>query len=363
MEKNINILIVSDSFNYNCGVSKHLYYLVSELPQNVNAYFLIPGGTAIELLNSAQMKYFIEPSLSYQKRGILNLVKAMVSIYRFVIKLKIDIIHSHNYYAANAAGVVGMFTNIKTIQTIHSYFKREGVLKKYSADYYIYVNEYLVNKAKEEKEYHKKRMRVINNGVIINPVGNNNERKDKNDKLELLVASRLIYQKGIQTVIEAISLLSGEDREKLNFSIAGIGEFKSTLQQYAIEKNVNANFLGEVIEMSNLLMSCDIFVFSSYIDGLPMVLLEAGAHECFIITSDFNGILSIFRPGIDGFIYDKYSARQLSDAISKSIIIGNERLKYIDSFKSVINKSFTSEIMAKNTYNYYLEILKYSDSI
>ena len=358
MEKKINILIVTDSFNYNCGVSKHLYYLLQELPKNVNAYLLIPGGTAIELLKSIRVKYIIEPSLYYQKRSILNLVKAIFSIYRLVKKLRIDIIHSHNYYTANAARVVGKIANIKTIQTMHSYFKRSGYLKKYSADLYILVSEYLADKAKEEKEYYEERMKVINNGVINNLIDKKNVRKNKNEKLELLVASRLIYQKGIQTVIEAISLLPDVDREKINFKIAGTGEYQSALKQFALEKKVNAIFLGEVIEMSSLFLLCDIFIFSSYADGLPMALLEAGAHECFIITSDFDGILSIFRPGIYGFIYEKYSARQLADAITKAIKIGDEREKYINSFKYILNKRFTSEMMAHNTYNYYMEILK-----
>jgi glycosyltransferase involved in cell wall biosynthesis len=349
MEKNINILIAAGSFNYNCGVSKHLFYLIRKLPLNINVYLLIPDGTAIELLNSIRVKYFIEPSLSYQRRNIPNLIKAVFSIYRYAKKLKIDIIHSHNYYAANAAGIAGKFANIKTVQTMHSYFKREGHLKKYFADYYILVNEYLADKAKEEKEYHEERMKVINKIKT---------GKDKNEKLELLVASRLIYQKGVQTVIEAFSLLSIEEREKINLQIAGTGDCKPELEKYAIEKGVNAIFLGEVSDMSSLFLSCDIFIFSSYTDGLPIALLEAGAHECFIITSDFEGILSIFRPGIDGFIYKKHSARQLADVIIRALKSDDERQKYIDSFKTILNKRFTSEMMAENTYKYYMEILK-----
>jgi glycosyltransferase involved in cell wall biosynthesis len=358
MEKNINILIAAGSFNYNCGVSKHLFYLIRKLPQNVNVYLLIPDGTSIGFLNSIRVKYFIEPSLSYQRRNIPNLIKAIFSIYRYAKKLKIDIIHSHNYYAANAAGIAGKLANIKTVQTMHSYFKREGHLKKYFADYYILVNEYLADKAKEEKEYHEKQMKVIYNGIDVNHINKIKTGKDKNEKLELLVASRLIYQKGVQTVIEAFSLLSGEDREKINFQIAGTGDYKPELEKYATERGVNAIFLGEVSDISSLFLSCDIFIFSSYTDGLPMALLEAGAHECFIITSDFEGILSIFRPGVDGFIYKKHSARELADVIIRALKSDDERQKYIDSFKTILNKRFTSEMMAENTYNYYMEIIK-----
>ena len=362
MEKSINLLIITDNFNYNCGVSKHLYYLINDLPQNVNAYFVIPGGTATELLKTNRVKFFIVPSLSYQKRSISNLVKAIFSIYRLAKKLNVDIIHSHNYYAANAARVVGKITGITTVQTIHSYFERRGILKKYSADYYILVSEYLAFKAKEEKAFGEERMKVIYNGVKIISIDKKDARKNHNGKLELLVASRLIYEKGIQTVIEALSLLPEEDRQKINFKIAGTGEYKSALKQFATEKKVKAVFLGEVVDMVSLFSSCDIFLLPSFADGLPMALLEAGAHECFIITSDFEGILSIFRPGIDGFIYEKHSAKQLADAITRAIKLGNEREQYITSFKYMLNKRFTSGIMAQSTYDYYTQILKRADA-
>jgi len=358
MEKNINILIVADSFNYNCGVSKHLYYLIKQLPPDINTYLLIPDGTAIELLKSIRVKYLIEPSLSYQKRNILNLLKAIFSIYRCSKKLNIDIIHSHNYYAANASGIVGNLTNIKTVQTIHSYFKREGILKKYFADYYILVNEILYDKAKEEEEFNEHRMKVIHNGVDSNYINKVRIADIKNGKMNLLAASRLIYQKGVQTVIEALSLLSIEDREKINFQIAGTGDYKPKLEKYAAEKEVGVTFLGEVSDMNSLFLSCDIFVFSSYDDSLPIALLEAGSYECFIITSDFNGILPIFRHGLDGFIYEKYSAKQLADAIIRALKLDDERQKYIDSFKTILTERFTSGIMAGNTYKYYMEIIK-----
>jgi glycosyltransferase involved in cell wall biosynthesis len=367
MEKNINLLIVSDCFNYNCGVSKHIYYLLHELPENVNAYLLIPGGTAIELLNSIHVNCFIESSLNYKRRSVLKLIKAIMSIYRIVRKYKIDIIHSHNYYAANAAGVVGKLSNIKTIQTIHSYYIRNGILKKYSADYYIMVSEYLAEKAKEEGEYHEERMKVINNGIIIK--GDQNEtaediksEKNNNDKLELLVASRLIVQKGIQIVIEAISLLPDADKEKINLKIAGTGDYQSALEQLALEKNVKAAFLGEVVEMGKLLLLNDIFIFSSYEEGFGLTLLEAASHNCFIISSNYEGGVNLFRPDIDGFIYEKHSAQQLAEAISKAIKLGDQRNKYITSFKYSINKRFTAERMTRNTYNYYIEISKRTKS-
>jgi glycosyltransferase involved in cell wall biosynthesis len=110
--------------------------------------------------------------------------------------------------------------------------------------------------------------------------------------------------------------------------------------------------------MNSLFLSSDIFVFSSYADSLPIALLEAGSNECFIITSDFTGIYSIFRPGLDGFIYEKYSAKQLADAISRALKLDSGRQIYIDSFKLLLKKRFTSKVMAGNTYKYYKEIIK-----
>ena len=151
-------------------------------------------------------------------------------------------------------------------------------------------------------------------------------------------------------------------REKINFKIAGIGEYEPVLKQLAIEKKVKVVFLGEVADMANLYLSSDIFIFSSYQDYFGLTLLEAASYNCFVISSDYEGGVYLFRPGIDGFIYEKHSAKQLAEAITRAIKLGNEREQYITSFKYMLNKRFTSGIMAQSTYAYYMQILKRADA-
>lgn len=110
-------------------------------------------------------------------------------------------------------------------------------------------------------------------------------------KNRILVASRLVERKGVQFLIEALGV-SGENWEVL---IAGDGPYLPTLKAQALRLNVPINFVGFISreKLQALYATSKIFVFPSNQENFSMVLLEAMAAGCAIITTSIEGNIEV----------------------------------------------------------------------
>lgn len=110
--------------------------------------------------------------------------------------------------------------------------------------------------------------------------------ENKEHHLKVAYAGRLIEEKGVRELIEAITPL-----HDMELYIAGSGPLEDYAQKQssAIE---HVHFLGRLSHatLASLLLQADIFCFPTrYGEGLPTCLLEAGACGCALITTNTGG--------------------------------------------------------------------------
>lgn len=107
----------------------------------------------------------------------------------------------------------------------------------------------------------------------------------------ILAASRLVERKGIQFVIDAMARI-GCDWE---LCVAGDGPLRPALEARASAAGVRARFLGMVprSELARLYRTSKVFAFPSLQENFPMVLLEAMAGGCAVLTSDAPGCVEV----------------------------------------------------------------------
>jgi L-malate glycosyltransferase len=118
---------------------------------------------------------------------------------------------------------------------------------------------------------------------------------DKLGQLNLIhVSSNLSNNsKGYKELIEVFKMLVDKGK-KVKLLLVGGGELSSPLQEY-IERNGlrdNITFCGQISkreELFQLLREADIFVFPSYTEGLPRVVVEAMLNALPCIASDIPG--------------------------------------------------------------------------
>ncbi|SAL30863.1 glycosyltransferase family 4 protein [Caballeronia telluris] len=139
--------------------------------------------------------------------------------------------------------------------------------------------------------------------------------------LRILLAARLIWEKGIAEYVEAARRLKGESRS-VKFFLAGAPDEgnpaavdKALIEGWVREGLVD--WLGHVSDMPGLLSTMDVVVLPSYYrEGLPTTLIEGAACALPLITTDAPGCREVVsRNGDDGILIPARDSSALADAI------------------------------------------------
>lgn len=150
-----------------------------------------------------------------------------------------------------------------------------------------------------------------------------------NTPLTVLFAGRLLREKGILELIEAIRILkAAPETRDIAFKIAGepyAGNPSSVTgdQLAAWRAEGLAEFLGHVDPIREQIAACDLVVLPSYREGTPKILLEACAMEKAVIATDVPGCREVVEPGRNGLLVPARDARALASAIAR---LGREPL-------------------------------------
>lgn len=123
------------------------------------------------------------------------------------------------------------------------------------------------------------------------------------DATVLLSVGALHPDKNQQTVIKALAKLNRSD---IHYCIAGAGAELRGLEELVESLNVqgNVHFLGHRGDIPELLWACDLFVFPSVFEGLPVALMEAMAAGVPIACSSCRGNTDLIKDRRYQFKYD-----------------------------------------------------------
>jgi glycosyltransferase involved in cell wall biosynthesis len=198
----------------------------------------------------------------------------------------------------------------------------------------------------------------INNGVDITDIKRTNVHKAD---INLLIISRLVIQKNINIVIEAMELL---DNKNVKLSIIGEGgefnKLKGVIHELNLQNRVQ--LLGKIDnnKISQFLLTEDIFIQASDYEGLPHSVLEAINYEIPILSTEVGGCKDLLNDGERGFIIPIPPDKKI---IAENIIyiINNkdEATKRADAAKVFISKEYSFLVQA----NQYMKIFQQNKKI
>jgi len=136
----------------------------------------------------------------------------------------------------------------------------------------------------------------------------------------LMLASRLLWDKGIGETVEAARRLRAAGRQ-LRLVLVGrpdaanpeaIGE--AQLRRW--EARGDVEWWGHHEDMPAALARCTLFVMPSYAEGLPRALVEAAAVGRAIVTTDVPGCREVVRDGVNGMLVPARDVERLAEAIA-----------------------------------------------
>ncbi|MBB6599054.1 glycosyltransferase family 4 protein [Luteimonas sp. MC1825] len=146
-------------------------------------------------------------------------------------------------------------------------------------------------------------------------------QRDSTRPLHVLLAARLLRDKGLAEFVEAARRLRGEGRA-IEFLLAGDPDPgnpaavpEATVRGWAKEGVLQ--WLGHVDDMAGLFASVDVVVLPSYREGLPKGLIEAAACALPLVTTDVPGCREVVSDGVDGLLVPVRDAVALAAAIAR----------------------------------------------
>ena len=144
-----------------------------------------------------------------------------------------------------------------------------------------------------------------------------------NRKLVIGCASRLLRDKGIPELIEAVKIV--EKNYDIELRVAGDIHLKNPssctpndLEKWS--KILSVKFLGNVSDMVGFWQGCDVAILPSHREGFPKALLEAAACGLPLLGSDVPGVREIVVDGVNGLLFAKGDCHDIARKIEKMLI-------------------------------------------
>ncbi len=139
--------------------------------------------------------------------------------------------------------------------------------------------------------------------------------------MRVVLPARLLWDKGLAEFVQAARLLKSEGRA-IHFLLAGDPDPgnpaavpQATVQSWVDEGLLE--WLGHVADMPTLFGSVDVVALPSYREGLPKGLIEAGACELALVTTDVPGCREVVSDGVDGLLVPVKDGQALARAIAR----------------------------------------------
>lgn len=173
----------------------------------------------------------------------------------------------------------------------------------------------------------------------------------------ILLASRLLIEKGVFEFMEAIESLKNKG---LDFEAVVAGDIDpanpgsiSESQFRSWQQSGVATFLGFQEDMVALLKNTDIACLPSYREGLPMSLLEAMAAGKPLVTTNAPGCRATVRDGRNGFLVPPKTVQPLAEALEKLILNPALRQKMGEESRVLAVELFSKEKITSEIIRIY----------
>lgn len=130
--------------------------------------------------------------------------------------------------------------------------------------------------------------------------------RERPSPFELIAAGRLAEIKGFPLLLEAVAELRRQERD-VRLTLAGDGPARKGLEEQAKRLGIGDRvvFAGWKAQddLRDLYRQSDVFVMTSFAEGVPVVLMEAMATGLPCVAPRINGIPELIRDGVDGLLF------------------------------------------------------------
>jgi glycosyltransferase involved in cell wall biosynthesis len=314
---------------------------ISKFVLTLGCYYKKPTGGISKVLNEYSKIFdefhFIATTKRVNKFFIICIaVLAYFKLFFVLLLRQYEIVHIHSasynsFWRKSLYISLANFMKKKTICHIHGggfrlfYHKNEARVKKILAKCDVIVALSESWKMFFENEVGCKNVVIINN---IIPYPKIKIVKKTVEICYLLFLGMIEEKKGIFDLLDTIKINKTNFEGRIKLFVCGEGETER------LKNFIRDNLLDNLVEYKGwvanedkeyLLSMADIYILPSYIEGLPISILEAMSYSLPIISTPVGGIPEIVTDNVNGFLIEPGNKKQIKEAIEKLIYDGNLR--------------------------------------
>jgi glycosyltransferase involved in cell wall biosynthesis len=377
----INLLYVITKLELG-GAQKQLLSLITNLDKQKYSVFLFTAQDGLLIPEVSSIAGLTLKRSKFLERLInpLKDIVALVEIYCFIKKNRIQIIHTHS----SKAGILGRLAaklaqTPVIIHTVHGWSFHDDQLR---IVYYFYLflekicatftNKIIVVSRHDQDKGLKNSVGRVSQYVLIRYAINGHEFKSSGKRslarkslglsdLDLVVGMVACF-KPQKSPLDFIRLANVIKKNFPNVKFILVGD--GLLRQQVCTLIKKLNLKGQVIltgwynDIPSILSCLDIFVLTSLWEGLPIAVLEAMAAGVALVVTDTGGIGEVVTNGKTGYLVKPHDLLSMQNRVSELLSNLPKRNEFSRlSSEKIDQKEFLLSNMLKYTEEIYFNLL------
>ena len=286
---------------------------------------------------------------------------------------RVDVLHSHLFYASLFASPIGSFCRVSLIvETPHIREHWRGGVKGHFVvdravarfvDRYIAVSRANAQYLIQDKRLPREKITVIHNGCDLSrfdpstpaPAGLRAQLGIRADDPILLVAGRLEPQKGHGILLEALPQVRAHF-PRVRLICAGEGALRGELEELARALRLDdaVRFVGFQRDITPWLALADVTVLPSRYEGLPLVAIESLAAGRPMVATSVDGTPEVIVHERTGLTVEPGSPDRLALAICRLLGSPEERARMATAGRAWVVEHFDQREQVRRTEELYL---------
>jgi glycosyltransferase involved in cell wall biosynthesis len=317
----------------------------------------------------------IQPSYRRPK----NFLQASFELSREFKKRDINVVHCSDVLAGHFTAIAGWISRVPVICHIRNRLESISSRDKsflYPINKYIFVskNTWQTFPVKVPT----KRGLVIYDGIDINERLDDEVKRSVREEFNIPegvklvgMAARIAPQKDYETLAKAAARVV-EVYPNVRFLVVGDNskteeyrEHFKKVKEWLNKYNVTSHFIftGYRSDVLRVISGMDIFVLSTHLEGLPLVILEAMSQAVPVLATAVDGIPEIVIEGETGLLHPHKDDKRLAENLLRLLKDEAYASQLGLAGREFIKREFSRERFSNNMLNLYRDILGLKKSL
>lgn len=296
---------------------------------------------------------------------------------RLLADLQVDLIHAEDQDSIVYAGLARRLLHIPAIMTRHVLEEPSSTLKeafrarlvlwsaRFGVNRVIAVSEAVRLQLAGQAHIPLSKIETIYNGIDlgrfepVEPRAAVRQRLGWDlDRPTAILVSVMRPGKGFEVLFDAIPIIR-DALPDLRVKLVGDGPLQPELRKRAVELGLadTLQFLGQRMDIPDLLHASDLLIQASWSEALPTVLIEAGAAALPVVATGVGGSTEIVQDGKSGFIIpagDPAALAACALSIFRTPGLASQMGSYAHDF---VHHTFSLPRQAQQTVALYNDVL------